>query len=104
MDMDGWLSPSRAPARVTFSSSRSARSVRSRLRSMLPSGMALMLALTWENVTSWWQEGNPEGVPRMAGVSSIDFNLLIVLAALLEERNLTRAGEKVNISQPAMSG
>jgi len=66
--------------------------------------MALMLALTWENVTSWWQEGNPEGVPRMAGVSSIDFNLLIVLAALLEERNLTRAGEKVNISQPAMSG
>jgi DNA-binding transcriptional LysR family regulator len=40
----------------------------------------------------------------MAGVTSIDLNLLIALAALLEERNLTRAGEKVNLSQPAMSG
>ena len=40
----------------------------------------------------------------MASVSSIDLNLLIALAALLEERNLTRAGEKVNMSQPAMSG
>ena len=40
----------------------------------------------------------------MAGVSSIDLNLLIALAVLLEERNLTRAGEKVNMSQPAMSG
>lgn len=40
----------------------------------------------------------------MAGVSSVDYNLLIVLAALLEERNLTRAGEKVNMSQPAVSG
>jgi DNA-binding transcriptional LysR family regulator len=40
----------------------------------------------------------------MVDVSSVDFNLLIVLDALLEERNLTRAGEKVNMSQPAMSG
>jgi DNA-binding transcriptional LysR family regulator len=40
----------------------------------------------------------------MAGVSSIDLNLLIALGALLEERNLTRAGEKTNMSQPAMSG
>ncbi|HTR90143.1 MAG TPA: LysR family transcriptional regulator [Trebonia sp.] len=39
----------------------------------------------------------------MASVSSIDFNLLITLSALLEERNLTRAGEKTNLSQPAMS-
>ena len=39
----------------------------------------------------------------MAGVSSVDFNLLIALSALLEERNLTRAGEKTNMSQPAMS-
>jgi DNA-binding transcriptional LysR family regulator len=30
--------------------------------------------------------------------------LLIALGALLEERNLTRAGEKTNMSQPAMSG
>jgi DNA-binding transcriptional LysR family regulator len=40
----------------------------------------------------------------MVDVASVDFNLLIVLDALLEERNLTRAGEKVNMSQPAMSG
>jgi DNA-binding transcriptional LysR family regulator len=40
----------------------------------------------------------------MAGLSSIDLNLLIALGALLEERNLTRAGEKTNLSQPAMSG
>jgi len=40
----------------------------------------------------------------MASVSSIDLNLLIALGALLEERNLTRAGEKTNMSQPAMSG
>jgi len=39
----------------------------------------------------------------VAGVSSVDFNLLIALSALLEERNLTRAGEKTNMSQPAMS-
>jgi DNA-binding transcriptional LysR family regulator len=40
----------------------------------------------------------------MGNVSSIDINLLIALAALLEERNLTRAGEKLNMSQPTMSG
>jgi len=40
----------------------------------------------------------------MAGVSSIDLNLLVTLAAILEERNLTRAGEKTSMSQPAMSG
>ncbi len=40
----------------------------------------------------------------MSNVSSIDINLLIALAALLEERNLTRAGEKINMSQPTMSG
>ena len=39
----------------------------------------------------------------MASVSSVDLNLLIALGALLEERNLTRAGEKTNMSQPAMS-
>jgi DNA-binding transcriptional LysR family regulator len=39
----------------------------------------------------------------MGNVSSVDFNLLVALSALLEERNLTRAGEKTNLSQPAMS-
>ncbi|MEU6407832.1 LysR family transcriptional regulator [Microbispora sp. NPDC046933] len=40
----------------------------------------------------------------MAGLKRIDLNLLVVLYALLEERNLTRAGERIGMSQPAMSG
>ena len=32
-----------------------------------------------------------------------DLNLLLALGALLEERNLTRAGERIGLSQPAMS-
>ena len=33
----------------------------------------------------------------------IDLNLLIYLDALLRERNVTRAAEQLNITQPAMS-
>ena len=40
----------------------------------------------------------------MTGIGGIDLNLLVTLGALLEERNLTRAGEKINMSQPTMSG
>lgn len=40
----------------------------------------------------------------MTGVSGIDLNLLVALGALLDERNLTRAGAKLNLSQPTMSG
>jgi DNA-binding transcriptional LysR family regulator len=39
----------------------------------------------------------------MSNVPSADLNLLVALVALLEERHLTRAGEKTNMSQPAMS-
>ncbi|MFT4084951.1 MAG: LysR family transcriptional regulator [Nocardioides sp.] len=34
----------------------------------------------------------------------VDANLLLALQALIEERNLTRAGERMMMSQPAMSG
>lgn len=34
----------------------------------------------------------------------VDANLVLSLHALLEERNLTRAGERMTMSQPAMSG
>ena len=34
---------------------------------------------------------------------SIDLNLLVALHALLQERNVTRAGESIGLSQPAMS-
>jgi DNA-binding transcriptional LysR family regulator len=37
-------------------------------------------------------------------LSSIDLNLLVALGALLEERNVTHAGNRIGISQPAMSG
>ncbi len=40
----------------------------------------------------------------MTAVSGIDLNLLAVLGALLEERNVTRAGAKLSLSQPTMSG
>jgi DNA-binding transcriptional LysR family regulator len=40
----------------------------------------------------------------VTGLRGADLNLLVALAALLEERNLTRAGERINMTQPAMSG
>lgn len=37
-------------------------------------------------------------------LQGLDLNLLIALDALLSERNVTRAAERINISQPGMSG
>jgi DNA-binding transcriptional LysR family regulator len=37
------------------------------------------------------------------GVAGTDLNLLVVLQVLLEERNVTRAGERIGMSQPAVS-
>lgn len=39
----------------------------------------------------------------MSGLRGVDLNLLVVLGALLEERNLTHAGERISMSQPTMS-
>jgi DNA-binding transcriptional LysR family regulator len=39
----------------------------------------------------------------VTGISGLDLNLLVALEALLEHRNVTRAGERLNMSQPAMS-
>ena len=36
----------------------------------------------------------------MAEDTDIDLNLLLALGALLEDRNLTRAGERIGMSQP----
>ena len=41
--------------------------------------------------------------PPRARLASIDLNLLVALDALLRERNLTRAGQRIGLSQPAMS-
>lgn len=40
----------------------------------------------------------------MSDVRKLDLNLVTVLDALLEERNLTRAGERIGMTQPAVSG
>jgi len=36
-------------------------------------------------------------------LNSLDLNLVLALRALLEERNVTRAGQRIGLSQPAMS-
>ena len=40
----------------------------------------------------------------MTKLASFDLNLIVALDALLRERNVTRAGERVGLSQSAMSG
>ena len=44
----------------------------------------------------------PESSPRER-LRDVDANLLVALHALLEDRNLTRAGLRISMSQPAMS-
>src|SRR5215472_8890513 len=46
----------------------------------------------------WWKELS------VTSAAGIDLNLLTVLGALLEHRNVTRAGERLRLSQPTMSG
>src|SRR5579862_9194119 len=40
----------------------------------------------------------------VTSAAGVDVNLLAVLGALLEHRNVTRAGERLRLSQPTMSG
>ena len=40
---------------------------------------------------------------REMNIRSLDLNLLVALNALLEEKQVTRAAERINLSQPAMS-
>ena len=41
---------------------------------------------------------------RIVNIRNIDLNLLIALDVLLDERNVTRAAERLSYSQPAVSG
>lgn len=43
------------------------------------------------------------GISSMDELRGIDINLIVVLDAVLEERNLTRAGEAIGMTQPAVS-
>lgn len=36
-------------------------------------------------------------------LASVDLNLLVAFEALMEERNVTRAGQRVGLAQPSMS-
>jgi DNA-binding transcriptional LysR family regulator len=49
---------------------------------------------------SWFQR---KGI-LVTSAAGIDVNLLAVLGALLEHRNVTRAGERLRLSQPTTSG
>ena len=40
----------------------------------------------------------------MRSLTDVDLNLLVALGAALEERNLTRAGQRIGLTPPAMSG
>jgi DNA-binding transcriptional LysR family regulator len=40
---------------------------------------------------------------RAAQLASLDLNLILVLRELLRERNVTRAAERVGVTQPAVS-
>ncbi|MFT4211276.1 MAG: LysR family transcriptional regulator [Microbacterium sp.] len=40
----------------------------------------------------------------MSDLRGVDVNLIVVLDAILTERNLTRAGEAIGLTQPAVSG
>lgn len=52
-----------------------------------------------------WEGTNISGTPDrgLTSLASIDLNLLVPLLALLEERSVTKAAARVNLSQPAMS-
>ncbi|WP_344654730.1 LysR family transcriptional regulator [Cryptosporangium japonicum] len=42
-------------------------------------------------------------MPGRVNLAGLDLNLLVALNALIEEQNVTRAGERVGLTQPAMS-
>lgn len=42
-------------------------------------------------------------IMREVNIASLDLNLLVALKALLDEKHVTKAAEKVGLSQPAMS-
>jgi len=46
---------------------------------------------------------NHEGKMRPINLSALDLNLLVVFAALYEERHVSRAGQKIGLSQPSTS-
>jgi DNA-binding transcriptional LysR family regulator len=54
-------------------------------------------------IDSYDADHPPNGYHRVVNLAGLDMNLVVALRALLAERNVTRAGERVGLSQPAMS-
>ena len=53
-------------------------------------------------MTNWRAEEVFLGTPSVK-LGAIDLNLLVVFDAVMQERNVTRAGQRLGLSQPAMS-
>lgn len=51
------------------------------------------------------EDGTPPGPPgtELARLAAVNLNLLVPLLALIEERSVTRAADRVGLTQPAMS-
>lgn len=52
------------------------------------------------NAARWYHQA----MPTRPSLANFDLNLLLALDALLSERNVTRAAERIHLSQPATSG
>lgn len=50
-----------------------------------------------------YQDEGIHVMDKQGNLGTLDLNLVLALRALLEERNVTRAGQRVGLSQPAMS-
>ena len=95
--MAGWLSPKRWPARVTlpFLEQRLERQQQVEVGSAERHAASLHAPRRHRYDRRTMTDG---------GLRDVDANLLLPLHALLEERNLTHAGTRMAMSQPAMSG
>jgi LysR family transcriptional regulator, nod-box dependent transcriptional activator len=63
-----------------------------------------MLAVTNARLRNWPVSGRKDAALSSMNLRHFDLNLLVALDVLLTERNVTRAGERLFLSQPAVSG
>src|SRR4051794_7101837 len=98
----GWLIVIRSPAWVRLRSSSSACSESSRLASTSRSRSFTRSPHAPPHRSRHpSRRGHPSVAPMALG--GTDLNLLLPLKVLLEEGNVTRAGQRLELSQPAMS-
>jgi LysR family nod box-dependent transcriptional activator len=59
-----------------------------------------------DSLDAWYPITQYQGLPALYGYmrfNKLDLNLLVALDALLSERNISRAGQRIHLSQPATS-